>query len=980
MDESFSFLPKGFIKSHEDGLELGLEQIPKNVQNKLDNGKKLMLSEEFHVKALEQFNSDMKLAPEARAKWMRGFYEQCNEESSDSELATHGLFSNTIAVQEEANFAANNDVQEEIRSKGMVLRKKENSGVSIDEKDATLLSRKNGMFMSEARREFEEDKRNILSQVPANVKNSFRTFGFTRHNGSYFPIIELSPYDVEPQVVREQWMRMFHNTKKRKRTPTRLVFWYGNTWEDMSDAYSFVPKCNMKTLKEGINLGLDKIPKIIQEKLDSGKELTRREQFYVNALDQFTADRKLDPDDRIKWTARFDEAYVSWEQDDTSSNNIEPTGDGAGNFFEKKIEVGKGRTLAGDDERMTSSKKMKTMSNKGESAIFIDRFSPKNGIVGGEAETMECEKSNILSLVPVDVKNNFRQLGFIKWNRSYFPIIEISPYDVGPGLVRDQWMRMFHNVRKTNRNLSRLVFWYGNILEDMTSAYYFTSKTKIKSLKDGLDKGLEKIPKVIQEKLNSGKKLTQMEDFHVKALEQFNSDRELEPKDRIKWTTGFDEYCNQKSNGSALVSDEPDMLCEDSIEVEKEQSSVTDDNQDEKMKLKVLVSSKKITAKVSIREDAMISTSERGPLSKHGAVTREATNLEYELEYKKSNILSLLSADVKNSFGQLGFIKWNRYFPIIEVSPFDVIPGYVLEEWMQMFHNAKKGNRNIMRLIFWYGMNWEDFRSFSLFPDSKIKSLKDGHKIGLHKIPQVIQEKIDYGKKLTQREEFHVKALEQFNSVTELNVKERIKFTREFHEESISVESSNMKSGPEGRAEISLQEEEAEAAKEECFPLNKIEAKVSKIDTIHSPIEQEREERAKAAASETERKRKILNAHLELLCKKEQQSFDACEIEILPIIHQLRMAFNRGNKRNIEKCLRNMKHNIMKVTPSFIDAYSPEVLVKEIQDRNADIYLIAQEILKGLKDLYEKRIHQVPKGFKPIKRMRQYYFYYRRYD
>ena len=75
-----------------------------------------------------------------------------------------------------------------------------------------------------------------------------------------------------------------------------------------------------------------------------------------------------------------------------------------------------------------------------------------------------------------------------------------------------------------------------------------------------------------------------------------------------------------------------------------------------------------------------------------------------------------------------------------------------------------------------------------------------------------------------------------------------------------------------------------------------------------------------------------------------------------------------------------MKHNIMKVTPSFIDAYSPEVLVKEIQDRNADIYLIAQEILKGLKDLYEKRIHQVPKGFKPIKRMRQYYFYYRRYD
>ena len=117
------------------------------------------------------------------------------------------------------------------------------------------------------------------------------------------------------------------------------------------------------------------------------------------------------------------------------------------------------------------------------------------------------------------------------------------------------------------------------------------------------------------------------------------------------------------------------MLCEDSIEVEKELSSVTDDNQDVKMKLKAFVSSKKITVEASFGEEDMISTSERGPSAKPDALTADAKRLEDEA----SNILSLVSAGVKNGFGQPGFVKWNRNFPVIETSPFDVIPGNILD-------------------------------------------------------------------------------------------------------------------------------------------------------------------------------------------------------------------------------------------------------------------------------------------------------------
>ena len=100
------------------------------------------------------------------------------------------------------------------------------------------------------------------------------------------------------------------------------------------------------------------------------------------------------------------------------------------------------------------------------------------------------------------------------------------------------------------------------------------------------------------------------------------------------------------------------MLCEDSIEVEKELSSVTDDNQDVKMKLKAFVSSKKIMVEASFGEEDMISTSERGPSAKPDAFTVDAKKLEDE----ESSILSLLSTAVKNGFCQLGFIKWYRYF------------------------------------------------------------------------------------------------------------------------------------------------------------------------------------------------------------------------------------------------------------------------------------------------------------------------------
>jgi hypothetical protein len=58
----------------------------------------------------------------------------------------------------------------------------------------------------------------------------------------------------------------------------------------------------------------------------------------------------------------------------------------------------------------------------------------------------EARKNDILEQVPDEVKGRFRQLGFAKWSKSYLPILILSPFDVPPGPVRQQWMKMFENV------------------------------------------------------------------------------------------------------------------------------------------------------------------------------------------------------------------------------------------------------------------------------------------------------------------------------------------------------------------------------------------------------------------------------------------------------------------------------------------------------------------------------------------------------
>ena len=55
-------------------------------------------------------------------------------------------------------------------------------------------------------------------------------------------------------------------------------------------------------------------------------------------------------------------------------------------------------------------------------------------------------KADLLSRVPKAVKSRFREGGFSRWGKDWLPVLELGPFDVEPGPVRDMWLDMFDNV------------------------------------------------------------------------------------------------------------------------------------------------------------------------------------------------------------------------------------------------------------------------------------------------------------------------------------------------------------------------------------------------------------------------------------------------------------------------------------------------------------------------------------------------------
>lgn len=165
----------------------------------------------------------------------------------------------------------------------------------------------------ERNRKVEKEKETLLRELTHEYCDCFRSFVFCKWGRKdYLPALVISPYDVEPGELREFWMKTVQSAKHNNRPIPHFIYWYGVEWDERNDgAYSFIPKKNLLSLEIGIKKGLDKIPRVIQKKIDKRKALSNNETFHLKALEYFNKDRCLPPKDRILWMRQFGEKYSS---------------------------------------------------------------------------------------------------------------------------------------------------------------------------------------------------------------------------------------------------------------------------------------------------------------------------------------------------------------------------------------------------------------------------------------------------------------------------------------------------------------------------------------------------------------------------------------------------------------------------------------------------------------------------------------------
>ena len=55
-------------------------------------------------------------------------------------------------------------------------------------------------------------------------------------------------------------------------------------------------------------------------------------------------------------------------------------------------------------------------------------------------------RNHLLERIPTEVKSRFREGGFGRWEKVWLPVLELGPFDVAPGPIRDMWLDMLVKV------------------------------------------------------------------------------------------------------------------------------------------------------------------------------------------------------------------------------------------------------------------------------------------------------------------------------------------------------------------------------------------------------------------------------------------------------------------------------------------------------------------------------------------------------
>ncbi len=221
-------------------------------------------------------------------------------------------------------------------------------------------------------------------------------------------------------------------------------------------------------------------------------------------------------------------------------------------------------------------------SGKSNKPVVIDAHeeSSVNSDSKEQAKQFSKFKKKILHSIPRDVRVDFKQIGFVKWDGHYHCVLQLGPFDVCPGEVRDLWMKMYHEVsvwslyvsfkvflkfsflynpnptfllyrvqrlkKSCGKPFSRLVYWYG---AELNQAFSLIGANKIIPYEEGIERRIsEEELNRIRRKMRHQQKLTANEKLIRRNWKEAKADSLLSPEKRSEWLFDFKEDHEEESN------------------------------------------------------------------------------------------------------------------------------------------------------------------------------------------------------------------------------------------------------------------------------------------------------------------------------------------------------------------------------------------------------------------------------------------------
>jgi len=113
------------------------------------------------------------------------------------------------------------------------------------------------------------------------------------------------------------------------------------------------------------------------------------------------------------------------------------------------------------------------------------------------------------------------------------PIIQLSPYDIPCGPVRDDWMEMYNR----DKELQRVVYWYG-----VDKEFSFVNGNEIMTYEEGVKKGYHILPDRIKKVMGSNKKISGDDLLLRDGLLEQAGELKLPKEKRVAWLKTKEDF------------------------------------------------------------------------------------------------------------------------------------------------------------------------------------------------------------------------------------------------------------------------------------------------------------------------------------------------------------------------------------------------------------------------------------------------------